>query len=242
MLSFANLGRSYQAYDVYSTPYWVVRKGRGCFLSQFRNWEVSCLPCWALSCSAVHADVRVGNPCHPHSPGSGQGCREAKELPKSRKFIKKRFTSGQKTAVVLLLWRRVSFTATACLLCHQHINVSHEYSGSTMKWLFLKTIVISKPMNYVKHYPAKRRAGKTLPFAAGLHGFWRLAGAGVGVCLSQVWRIKHLEIVPLVLVFHNCMSSVQLSPISKLQMSGRNISPWYLHFFTLIDKIGAASV
>lgn len=142
---------------MYLTPDWVVRKDKGCFLSQFGDWEVSCLPCWALNCSAVCADIHVGNSCHPQSPGSGQGCREAKELPKSRKFIKKRFASGQETAVVLLPWRRVSFTATACLLCHQHINISHGYSGSTMKWLFLKTMVISQTM--LKRYPAKGRAG-----------------------------------------------------------------------------------
>lgn len=158
LLSFANLGRSYQAYDVYLTPDWVVRKDKGCFLCQFGDWEESCLPCWALSCSAVCADIHVGNPYHPHSQGSGQGCREAKELPKSHKFLKKRFASGQETAVVLLPWRRVSFTSTACLLCHQHINISRGYSGSTMKWLFLKTMAVST--NYVETLSSQRNGRK----------------------------------------------------------------------------------
>lgn len=165
LLSLANLGRSYQAYDVYLTPDWVVRKGKGCFLSQFGDWEVSCLPCWALNFSAVNADISVGNPCHPHSLGSGQRCREATEIPKGTKFIK-RFTSEQETAVVFLPWRRVSFTATTCLLCHQHINISHEYSGSTMKWLFLKTMVISKPTNYIETSSSQKKGGKNTSFCS----------------------------------------------------------------------------
>lgn len=160
MLSLANLGRSYQTYDVCLTSDWLARKDKGCFLSRFGDWEVSCLPCWALNCSAVCAGIRVGSQCHPHSLGSGQGCREAKELPKSCKFIKKKFTSGQETAVILLPWRRVSFTATVCLLWHQHINISHEYSGSIMKWLFLKTMVISKLMNSVHTLSSQRNSRK----------------------------------------------------------------------------------
>lgn len=102
----------------------------------------------------------------------------------------------------------LTFTATTCLLFCQHINISHEYSRSKMKWLFLK----SRAM--FKHYPDKGRAVKPLLFAAGLHGFWKWVRAAPGACLNQAWRIKHLQIVLLFLisVFHNCMSSVQLSP------------------------------
>lgn len=45
------------------------------------------------------------------------------------------------------------------------VNISHDYSGSTMKWLFLR----SRAM--FKRYPAKGRAVKPPFFAAGLHGF-----------------------------------------------------------------------
>lgn len=164
-------------------------KEKHCLPSQTRGQVASCSPCWALNCPA---DVHVWNPRHSHSLSSGQGRREAKELPKSHKFTKKRFPSGRTHQRFSCHGVRSSFRATASLLCHQHMNISHEYSGTTMKWLLLKSWAM------FKCYPTKGRAVKPPLFAAGLHGFWRWARAAAGACLSRACRIRHLQTVLLI--------------------------------------------
>lgn len=130
-----------------------------------------------LSCLCRHL---CGKSMSPLQPGLRTGVQGSQELPKSHKFIKKIFTSGQET-VILLPWRRVSFTATACLLCHQHISIPHEYSGSTMKLLFLKTMVISKPMNCVQTLFSQKKGRKNASLCSRSAWFlkvsWRWSGS-----------------------------------------------------------------
>lgn len=199
MLSLANLGWSYRAYDQASV--FNIRLGcqEGQRLISLSVWGLgsvllALLSPQLLSCPCRHP---CRNPCHPYSLGSGQGYREAKELPKSCKFIKKRFTSGQETAVILLPWRRVSFTAAACLLCHQHTNISHEYSGRAMKCLFLKIVIISKPINCVQTLFSQRKDRENTSLCSRSAWFLKVGWSCIG-SLSQVWRIKHVEIVPLI--------------------------------------------
>lgn len=109
-------------------------------------------PAYPAEPSAASAEVHVWNPRQPHSPGSGQGTRETKELSKSRKFIKKRFPSGQETAWSSSHGARGSFTAAACLLCRQYFT-----------WLLWKhnEMVISKITSHVQALSCQRKGSKT---------------------------------------------------------------------------------
>lgn len=109
-------------------------------------------PAYPAEPSAASAEVHVWNPRQPHSPGSGQCPREAKELSRSHKFIKKRFPSGQETAWSSSHGARGSFTATACLLCRQYFT-----------WLLWKhnEVVISKIMSHVQALSCQRKGSKT---------------------------------------------------------------------------------